>query len=118
MLWFFLILSLSRPLSLSFFLYLYSFLFVPRPIPISLSWYLTPAAVVVCPQDLGNKDLNREKIYLICQIVRVGRMDLKESHSKKCTMGLRRPCGVAGEGQWPLAVLIAIRLALWLDMVY
>ncbi|XP_060771126.1 dedicator of cytokinesis protein 2 [Neoarius graeffei] len=44
--------------------------------------------------DLGNKDLSREKIYLICQIVRVGRMDLKETH-KKCTMGLRRPFGVA-----------------------
>ncbi|XP_019739690.1 dedicator of cytokinesis 2 isoform X1 [Hippocampus comes] len=44
--------------------------------------------------DLGNKDLSREKIYLICQIVRVGRMDLKES-SKKCTQGLRRPFGVA-----------------------
>ncbi|XP_056625482.1 LOW QUALITY PROTEIN: dedicator of cytokinesis protein 2 [Triplophysa dalaica] len=45
--------------------------------------------------DLGNKDLNREKIYLICQIVRVGRMDLKDSNHKKCTMGLRRPFGVA-----------------------
>ncbi|XP_072524754.1 dedicator of cytokinesis protein 2 [Salminus brasiliensis] len=45
--------------------------------------------------DLGNKDLNREKIYLICQIVRVGRMDLKETSTKKCTMGLRRPFGVA-----------------------
>uniref|UniRef100_A0A8C6V5F0 Dedicator of cytokinesis 2 n=1 Tax=Neogobius melanostomus TaxID=47308 RepID=A0A8C6V5F0_9GOBI len=45
--------------------------------------------------DLGNKDLSREKIYLICQIVRVGRMDLKESYSKKFTHGLRRPFGVA-----------------------
>ncbi|KAL2077284.1 hypothetical protein ACEWY4_026788 [Coilia grayii] len=45
--------------------------------------------------DLGNKDLNREKIYLICQIVRVGKMDLKETHPKKCTLHLRRPCGVA-----------------------
>uniref|UniRef100_A0A8C4HT38 Dedicator of cytokinesis 2 n=1 Tax=Dicentrarchus labrax TaxID=13489 RepID=A0A8C4HT38_DICLA len=45
--------------------------------------------------DLGNKDLSREKIYLICQIVRVGRMDLKETHNKKWTMGLRRPFGVA-----------------------
>jgi len=44
---------------------------------------------------LGNKDLSREKIYLICQIVRVGRMDLKETN-KKCTLGLRRPFGVAG----------------------
>ncbi|XP_076861923.1 dedicator of cytokinesis 2 [Brachyhypopomus gauderio] len=44
--------------------------------------------------DLGNKDLNREKIYLICQIVRVGRMDLKDTN-KKCTLGLRRPFGVA-----------------------
>lgn len=47
-------------------------------------------------QDLGNKDLSREKIYLICQIVRVGRMDLKETNNKKCTVGLRRPFGVAG----------------------
>ncbi|XP_068180969.1 dedicator of cytokinesis protein 2 [Antennarius striatus] len=45
--------------------------------------------------DLGNKDLNREKIYLICQIVRMGRMDLKEMNNKKCTQGLRRPFGVA-----------------------
>uniref|UniRef100_A0A4W5P5Z0 Dedicator of cytokinesis 2 n=1 Tax=Hucho hucho TaxID=62062 RepID=A0A4W5P5Z0_9TELE len=45
--------------------------------------------------DLGNKDLNREKIYLICQIVRVGRMELKETNTKKCTQGLRRPFGVA-----------------------
>ncbi|XP_008325250.1 dedicator of cytokinesis 2 [Cynoglossus semilaevis] len=44
--------------------------------------------------DLGNKDLSREKIYLICQIVRVGKMDLKETN-KKCTQGLRRPFGVA-----------------------
>ncbi|XP_069755178.1 dedicator of cytokinesis protein 2-like [Narcine bancroftii] len=45
--------------------------------------------------DLGNKDLNRDKIYLICQIVRVGKMDLKETTQKKCTQGLRRPFGVA-----------------------
>uniref|UniRef100_F6Y0J7 Dedicator of cytokinesis 2 n=1 Tax=Ornithorhynchus anatinus TaxID=9258 RepID=F6Y0J7_ORNAN len=45
--------------------------------------------------DLGNKDLNRDKIYLICQTVRVGRMDLKETNSKKYTQGLRRPFGVA-----------------------
>ncbi|XP_059377995.1 dedicator of cytokinesis protein 2-like isoform X1 [Carassius carassius] len=45
--------------------------------------------------DLGNKDLGREKIYLICQIVRLGRMDLKDANHKKCTTGLRRPFGVA-----------------------
>ncbi|MBN3301172.1 DOCK2 protein, partial [Amia calva] len=45
--------------------------------------------------DLGNKDLNREKIFLVCQIVRVGRMDLRDSTSKKCTLGLRRAFGVA-----------------------
>ncbi|CAH2276722.1 dedicator of cytokinesis 2 [Pelobates cultripes] len=45
--------------------------------------------------DLGNKDLNREKMYLVCQIVRIGRMDLKENNLKKCTQGLRRPFGVA-----------------------
>uniref|UniRef100_A0AAQ5XYY8 Dedicator of cytokinesis 2 n=1 Tax=Amphiprion ocellaris TaxID=80972 RepID=A0AAQ5XYY8_AMPOC len=37
--------------------------------------------------------LIREKIYLICQIVRVGRMDLRMD--KKYTQGLRRPFGVA-----------------------
>lgn len=47
-------------------------------------------------QDLGNKDLNRDKIYLICQIVRIGKMDLKDTNTKKCTLGLRRPFGVAG----------------------
>ncbi|XP_040200610.1 dedicator of cytokinesis protein 2 isoform X1 [Rana temporaria] len=45
--------------------------------------------------DLGNKDLNRDRIYLVCQIVRIGRMDLKETNVKKCTQGLRRPFGVA-----------------------
>ncbi|ELK17356.1 Dedicator of cytokinesis protein 2 [Pteropus alecto] len=45
--------------------------------------------------DLGNKDLNRDKIYLICQIIRVGKMDLKDTNTKKCTQGLRRPFGVA-----------------------
>ncbi|XP_021095427.1 dedicator of cytokinesis protein 2 isoform X2 [Heterocephalus glaber] len=45
--------------------------------------------------DLGNKDLNRDKVYLICQIVRVGKMDLKDANAKKCTQGLRRPFGVA-----------------------
>ncbi|XP_044136814.1 dedicator of cytokinesis protein 2 isoform X3 [Bufo gargarizans] len=45
--------------------------------------------------DLGNKDLNRDRIYLVCQIVRIGRMDLKETNIKKCTLGLRRPFGVA-----------------------
>ncbi|XP_067836606.1 dedicator of cytokinesis protein 2-like isoform X2 [Heptranchias perlo] len=45
--------------------------------------------------DLGNKDLNRERIYLVCQIVRVGRMELKEANAKKVTQGLRRPFGVS-----------------------
>uniref|UniRef100_H3AEM8 C2 DOCK-type domain-containing protein n=1 Tax=Latimeria chalumnae TaxID=7897 RepID=H3AEM8_LATCH len=46
--------------------------------------------------DLGSKDLRREKIYLVCQIVRIGRMDLKEANMKKLTLGLRRPFGVSG----------------------
>ncbi|XP_060621005.2 dedicator of cytokinesis protein 2 [Anolis sagrei] len=45
--------------------------------------------------DLGNKDLTREKIYLICQIVRIGRMDLRDTNSRKYTQGIRRPFGVA-----------------------
>ncbi|XP_069061938.1 dedicator of cytokinesis protein 2-like [Pleurodeles waltl] len=45
--------------------------------------------------DLGSKDLNRENLYLVCQIVRVGRMDLKETNTRKLTLGLRRPFGVS-----------------------
>ncbi|XP_078449223.1 dedicator of cytokinesis protein 1-like isoform X1 [Lampetra planeri] len=44
--------------------------------------------------DLGGKDLAIEKMYLVCQIVRNGCMDLKDNN-KKCTIGLRRPFGVA-----------------------
>ncbi|XP_078421001.1 dedicator of cytokinesis protein 1 isoform X3 [Cetorhinus maximus] len=45
--------------------------------------------------DLGSKDLKREKISFVCQIVRVGRMELKDNNTKKLTTGLRRPFGVA-----------------------
>ncbi|XP_030629626.1 dedicator of cytokinesis protein 1 [Chanos chanos] len=45
--------------------------------------------------DLGSEDLKREKISFVCQIVRVGRMELRDNHAKKLTSGLRRPFGVA-----------------------
>ncbi|XP_048465139.1 dedicator of cytokinesis protein 1-like [Rhincodon typus] len=45
--------------------------------------------------DLGSKDLKREKISFVCQIIRVGRMELKDNNTKKFTTGLRRPFGVA-----------------------
>lgn len=44
--------------------------------------------------DLGAKDLQREQVYIVCQIVRVGRMDIKETDSKKLTHNLRRPFGI------------------------
>lgn len=37
----------------------------------------------------------RPRLFLVCQIIRVGSMELKEG--KKQTGGLRRPFGVAGE---------------------
>nr|XP_032651218.1 dedicator of cytokinesis protein 5 isoform X4 [Chelonoidis abingdonii] len=43
--------------------------------------------------DLSSLDLIRPKISLVCQIVRVGHMELKDG--KKHTSGLRRPFGVA-----------------------
>ena len=43
------------------------------------------------------RDLEREKIALVCQIVRIGRMDLKDNVTKKQTNGIRRPFGVAGK---------------------
>ncbi|OCT71603.1 dedicator of cytokinesis protein 1 isoform X2 [Xenopus laevis] len=45
--------------------------------------------------DLGSKDVKRERISFVCQIVRVGRMDLRDNNTKKLTLGLRRPFGVA-----------------------
>lgn len=49
----------------------------------------------VCVQDLSSSDLMRQRLFLVCQIIRVGSMELKEG--KKHTGGLRRPFGVAGE---------------------
>ncbi|XP_041426843.1 dedicator of cytokinesis protein 1 isoform X2 [Xenopus laevis] len=45
--------------------------------------------------DLGSKDVKRDRISFVCQIVRVGRMDLRDNNTKKLTLGLRRPFGVA-----------------------
>ncbi|KAI1293752.1 Dedicator of cytokinesis protein 1 [Halotydeus destructor] len=57
--------------------------------------------------DLGSKDLSREKILLVCQIIRIGGMELKENDqtqrakstmptsAKRIAEGLRRPFGVA-----------------------
>ncbi|NWX94248.1 DOCK2 protein, partial [Nothoprocta pentlandii] len=45
--------------------------------------------------DLGSKDLKRERLFLVCQIIRVGRMDLRESLSRKLSTGLRRPFGIS-----------------------
>lgn len=53
--------------------------------------------VVIVLQDLGSEDLKREKISFVCQIVRVGRMELRDNNTKKLTSGLRRPFGVAGK---------------------
>ncbi|XP_068594591.1 dedicator of cytokinesis protein 5 [Brachionichthys hirsutus] len=43
--------------------------------------------------DLNSGDLMRQRLFLVCQIIRVGSMELKEG--KKHTGGLRRPFGVA-----------------------
>uniref|UniRef100_A0A8V0XNM6 Dedicator of cytokinesis protein 2 n=1 Tax=Gallus gallus TaxID=9031 RepID=A0A8V0XNM6_CHICK len=45
--------------------------------------------------DLGSKDLKRERLFLVCQIIRVGRMDLRETLSRKLSTGLRRPFGIS-----------------------
>lgn len=54
-------------------------------------------------QDLGSRDLNREKVYLVCYVVRVGAMEVRDpdhrrsSHAPKKVHaeGMRRPFGVA-----------------------
>ncbi|CAH1782976.1 unnamed protein product [Owenia fusiformis] len=45
--------------------------------------------------DLGSKDAQRERVYLICQVIRIGTMDMKDADTKKLTKGLRRAFGVA-----------------------
>ncbi|NXI72088.1 DOCK2 protein, partial [Anseranas semipalmata] len=45
--------------------------------------------------DLGSKDLKRERLFLVCQIIRVGRMDLRDTLSRKLSTGLRRPFGIS-----------------------
>ncbi|XP_052098499.1 dedicator of cytokinesis protein 1-like isoform X2 [Mytilus californianus] len=45
--------------------------------------------------DLGIKDRQREKVFLVIQVVRVGVMDSNDVHDKKQTKCLRRPFGVA-----------------------
>ncbi|XP_066248093.1 dedicator of cytokinesis protein 1 isoform X1 [Euwallacea similis] len=55
--------------------------------------------------DLGKKDLEREKICLVCYVVRIGLMEVKEIDHRRSTMSttvrktpyenMRRPCGVA-----------------------
>lgn len=57
--------------------------------------YATVNHVCGCVQDLSSSDLMRQRLFLVCQIIRVGSMELKEG--KKHTGGLRRPFGVAGE---------------------
>ncbi|XP_050304413.1 dedicator of cytokinesis protein 1 isoform X2 [Anthonomus grandis grandis] len=55
--------------------------------------------------DLGKKDLEREKIYLVCYVIRVGLIDIKEVDHRRSSLNIlnkksayenmRRPCGVA-----------------------
>lgn len=54
---------------------------------------------------MGKKDLEREKIFLVCHVIRVGSMECKEiDHRRSSVTGMtkksnnenmRRPCGVA-----------------------
>ncbi|XP_056641342.1 dedicator of cytokinesis protein 1 isoform X3 [Diorhabda sublineata] len=55
--------------------------------------------------DLGKRDLEREKIYLVCLVIRIGAMHTKEldhrrssvstNYKKSYGENMRRPCGVA-----------------------
>jgi dedicator of cytokinesis protein 2 len=54
--------------------------------------------------DLGKEDLLQKKVYLVCQIVRLGRMDPKDQDKKGVTLDLRRPFGVAVKEVSPILV--------------
>ncbi|KAJ9589857.1 hypothetical protein L9F63_017012, partial [Diploptera punctata] len=53
--------------------------------------------------DLGSRDLNREKVYLVCYVVRVGGMEVRDQDHRRSSHvpkkshadGMRRPFGVA-----------------------
>ncbi|XP_060530077.1 dedicator of cytokinesis protein 1 isoform X2 [Cylas formicarius] len=55
--------------------------------------------------DLGKKDLDRERVFLVCYVVRIGSMETKEVDHRRSSVSLsgrksgfenmRRPCGVA-----------------------
>eukprot|EP00795_Rhopilema_esculentum_P012407 gene12407-3070_t len=45
--------------------------------------------------DLGSQDLQRDKLFVVCQIIRNGRMIAKDADNKRLTQRLRRPFGVA-----------------------
>lgn len=58
--------------------------------------------------DLGKRDLERERIYLVCYVVRIGAMDTKDTDHRRSSSissasrkssniseGMRRPQGVA-----------------------
>ena len=68
-------------------------------------FFLIPFLILFLIQDLGSKDMLREKIFFICQVIRIGGMDQRESgdtmqraksihSSKKFSDGIRRPFGV------------------------
>ncbi|XP_014208352.1 dedicator of cytokinesis protein 1 isoform X2 [Copidosoma floridanum] len=55
--------------------------------------------------DLGSRDLAREKVYLVCYVIRIGGMEAKEMDHKRCSIMpnqkskhqdcMRRPFGIA-----------------------
>jgi len=64
--------------------------------PLKLATLLGERNLTVTFQDLSSThDAERERVFLVCQIIRVGRMDLKDVESKKQAKGMRRPFGVA-----------------------
>lgn len=71
---------------------------------ISRSAIINNFLCVFCVQDLSSTDLMRQRLFLVCQIIRVGSMELKEG--KKQTGGLRRPFGVAGEGLFYVLIFV------------
>ncbi|KAG8228173.1 hypothetical protein J437_LFUL014408 [Ladona fulva] len=51
--------------------------------------------------DLGSGDLNRDRVYLVCYVIRVGAMEQKDPESKRVSQAhihssSRKPCGVEG----------------------
>lgn len=56
--------------------------------------------------DLGSKDLEREKVFLVCQIVRMGAMEMKDNDNRRASTTQRKPIDSAKRVRRPFGAAV------------